>query len=1020
MTYDKVFSKKFNNPLILNIGKTLKENVFFEFNPEYSYKLRIRGEVNIPYEHRTESVYPVYFRKLEDSLIKTNEGYSLEFNEHNFAYERSCYYMLTDELDIDKEYELLVKAKANGIADNFKVTAEVYYGEKRTGYYYEKPDKTYTVNISDSADYTTFSKAIKFEKAVDFVMIKISAIGFNGTASVFTPKLVCGEKKYIEDFEFAPEKLGEQKWIGEGFSHTERPSFSVKVNGQEIFNGRKTDRLHRLSGVEFKIPDEIIKENNEIEITYLNDNKIAYSISELQLLTLPKKLEILGVQKYQNKNKPFGVFCHTENKSELIVNTDKDIEFIENIKVDDNYCVLTFIPKKVGTNKEITVSDGKNTRSVKVDIFEEKNDKVITGSGDFIYINQNFDDFCEYISWYVNENIGDMITLRSCYRWGATSELDQEFWVKAVKIIKGLGLYYVLMVDGRELNGVNANPTKKMLDSEYFLGEQTHERDGAFTYWTQDVDEYEAFFYHLLSRKLSRNGIYGKFSPVYDKNKNPRIYYAGDNVKDVKSAYEQLVDNLKKTTADGATRHTGVTPLFSAFFDAGYKWLGYESMYGNHEILFGALRGMSNSLKKDSFGAHLALQWSTAPCDDDGHVARYKLSLYESYMQGATDINTEEGLWNIENPFEGFDRYSYACTEHRKAQQEFNRFVKAHERKGKQVRKIAMMVGKYDGMDCFSTGRVYGQKRDFWEYSTPEESWDLLKVFYPQAKIGAIYHFVTKGGNADLREKDEKFLKAWPDLYGGNALDYQPLGYYSSTPYGVIDLISSDAKNLSDYSFIFLTGWNSCSEEQLKRLCDYMDKGGTLMLAKPHLYDSFDRKSVLTKKATVIKNKYLEKLLSYEKSGNLIYFDKDAYPIEFNEEYAEQLKKAGERFGSKILTNSDAVSFTEYERENGSKCFYLVNIRWWNKEPASIKLKLSSKEYNLTFNDNDIKLLGVSPDESTAVLVEGIDVDILSVDNDKAVLKGIGKAKVTVFNANRNTVSDTLITVCDKKIICFN
>ena len=199
------------------------------------------------------------------------------------------------------------------------------------------------------------TKAIKFEKAVDFVMIKISAIDFNGTASVFTPKLICSDNKYIDDFEFAPEKLGQQKWIGEGFSHTERPSFSVKVNGQEIFNGRKTDRLHRLAGVEFKIPYGVIKDKNDIEITYLSDNKVSYAISELQLLTLPNELEILGVQKYQNKNKAFGVFCHKENGTELIVNADKDIEFIENIKIDDNYCVLKFLAEAVGANKNINI-----------------------------------------------------------------------------------------------------------------------------------------------------------------------------------------------------------------------------------------------------------------------------------------------------------------------------------------------------------------------------------------------------------------------------------------------------------------------------------------------------------------------------------------------------------------------------------------------------------------------------------------------------------------------------------------
>ena len=250
----------------------------------------------------------------------------------------------------------------------------------------------------------------------------------------------------------------------------------------------------------------------------------------------------------------------------------------------------------------------------------KQKDDVITGSGDFIYINQNFEDFIEYIAWYVREDIGDMITLRSCYRWGGTSEADPEFWAKAVQILKDLGLYYALMIDGRELNGINANPTFEMLDSEYFLGEQTHEKDGSYTYWIQDLDDYEDFFNHLITRKMHRNGITGKFSPVYDKQDNSRWFYAGDNIENVKDAYEELVRNLKNTAIDGATRHTGVTPLFSAFFDAGYKWLGYESMYGGHEIIFGALRGLSNSKGIDCFGSHLALQWSTAPCDVMGHA----------------------------------------------------------------------------------------------------------------------------------------------------------------------------------------------------------------------------------------------------------------------------------------------------------------------------------------------------------------------------------------------------------------
>ena len=90
MSYEKVYEKKFNIPAILGAGERLKEKIDFNFNPRFSYKLRVRGEVNIPYETRTESIYPIYFRKLEDSLIKTNNEYTLEFNDINYAHERSA------------------------------------------------------------------------------------------------------------------------------------------------------------------------------------------------------------------------------------------------------------------------------------------------------------------------------------------------------------------------------------------------------------------------------------------------------------------------------------------------------------------------------------------------------------------------------------------------------------------------------------------------------------------------------------------------------------------------------------------------------------------------------------------------------------------------------------------------------------------------------------------------------------------------------------------------------------------
>lgn len=996
MCYQLVYDKAYKEVKTVTAGESLQETVTDCLDTRYRYKVRLRGEVGIPFNHRTEAIFPIYLRKIDDSLIKENEECILYFDESNYEYERSCYQMVRGDFAVDKPYTLSVSAKAKGIKGLFSVTAEVYYGENKTRYYYEKADETYILDLKDSADFSTFQKQIIFREHVDFIMLKISAIDFTGEAQVKAPVLTDGDKNYVAPYEYAPEKLGEQSWIGEGFSKSNRPVFTLFVNGKKVFEGRKFDRLHHFAGVEFILPEGVLKErDNEFLLTYGEKNRYAYLMKNFQLISLPKQTELLAVAPYQEKGKPFGVLCYFEKTCNIQVSTSENLRYLGGNKVDLGMQVLRFMPLAGGKNAYIEVSDGEITRRIYIkNISEKQEDNVKTGTGDFIYINQNTEDFYEYLAWYLNENIGDMLTLRSCYRWGATAEADTAFWGNAIASLKDLGIYYILMIDGRELNGVNANPPVELLEGEYFLGEQTHERDGAFTYWEQEVDEYGAFFYHLLSRKLKRNGIYGRYSPVYDKKGNSRIYYAGDNVTNVKEAYEELVKNLQRTAAEGATRHTGVTPLFDVFLKAGYKWIGYESMYGAHEVILGALRGMSEAVGQKSYGTHLALQWSTIPADDPKHFVRYRISLYMSYMHGVSQVNTEEGLWTIETPFADHDRFSYACKEHRKEQQRFNAFVKTHTRKGKQVRNIAMMVGQYDGMDCFSTGKVYGQAGESWKYAAPEKSWDLLQVFYPQAKLGAIYHFVAKDGAKNLKENERAYMEARVELKD-EAKTYQSLGYFSETPYGVIDLIAADTQNLNDYKAIFLTGWNTCSSQQLEHLYDFMENGGKLLLCKAHLYENVSREEVFEGKGKTVDSPLLSKVLAHD---NLEYFDCDGYPADFAREYSEKLKEIGEKFASPYIKDIKFVSFTEYRQENGSTVIYLIDINWWNEELASCTLTLQGEEYELSLTGNRMRTLYISPEGDKALLLECGETDAEWISNDEYRLIGNGEVDYTLLS----------------------
>jgi hypothetical protein len=184
-----------------------------------------------------------------------------------------------------------------------------------------------------------------------------------------------------------------------------------------------------------------------------------------------------------------------------------------------------------------------------------------------------------------------------------------------------------------------------------------------------------------------------------------------------------------------------------------------------------------------------------------------------------------------------------------------------------------------------------------------------------------------------------------------------------------------------------------------------MDKGGKVMLCKAHLSDSVSREEVLTGKANTMQGAIVDKFLSYK--DNLIYFDRDGFPIEFKEEYAKVLRDAGEKYGSKYIKNADHVSFTEYLRDNGAIDVYAVNIRWWSEEGATFSLKLNDCGYEVKLSDNMLKFMAISPDGKKVVFVEDYGQDVSEITNEYAVVKGFSKASVKVYAGG--TVKEVVI-----------
>jgi hypothetical protein len=141
----------------------------------------------------------------------------------------------------------------------------------------------------------------------------------------------------------------------------------------------------------------------------------------------------------------------------------------------------------------------------------------------------------------------------------------------------------------------------------------------------------------------------------------------------MKAGADHFVDMLKRTKCR-AKRHTGPATLFKYFYQAGYEWTGAELLYTPTELTASFLRG-ARDLYGGSVGAHLAIQWSTSPHDTEERYRRYLLSLFISYMQGIDEINTEEGLWHLEEYYSAHHRFSNACINHTAIQRDLNKFI---------------------------------------------------------------------------------------------------------------------------------------------------------------------------------------------------------------------------------------------------------------------------------------------------------------------------------------------------------
>lgn len=1018
-------------------------DIKFNENDGIQYDLRIIGEVDIDPEYRCEAKFPIYYRMINDCLIVCESGNYLAIPCNNETNERGFYHKFDANVQdcLDLKFGIEVRGSDLEFKEDsvIELTAEIYYKDNFKRNYYDPCDEFYRIDLIQNITnkYQLFFTDIPNNKNIEFIMLHFNVKKVKGLLYVKSPFISTMDFTRLTP-DFSPSCLEDERvdWIGDCISQKEWPEFEIKLNGEMVFCGKLFQPIYRWPASQVKIrKDNFIEGINKLTIKLIDSytNTLDFHLRNIEFVLHQRGFAVLAYPRYVDKDGEFSVLLNTPfTNNEIFITTEKNsIKIISDKhfypKTEINY--LRFRAEKIDTNVPILIKSGHHEKLIIIKrIVEKQGGIILTGTGDSVYINQNINDYNKFMIWYLNNQIGNFITFRPVYRWGGSYESCKLLWDSLIITCQDMDICYVHMVDGRELNGCNANPEKQWLESSRFLGNQCHEKDGSYYYWgSSSVSEAEKFYLMLFSRKMKWYGINPPKAPAY--NQSGITKYINPHVaSDMKSGAEYLISNFSEICGK-VDRHTGPSTLFKYFYKAGVEWLGAELMYGPIDVITASLRGSAKAYGEKSYGAHLAVQWSTTPHGTEERLRRYMIALFECFMNGYDQINTEEGLWRLEEMYADMERFSPECINHKKVQQYFYQFIQTHSRRGEQYIPISALHGKYDAWLCFTRPNAWMQSGDYWAFSEMESSWDLLKVFYPQSILDALY--IHNAPN-------------------------EPLGFYSKSLYGAIDILPVEAKQnvYGQYKFLFLLGYNSFDEILTRKLYDYVLNGGELLLGLSHLYKSYDRVQLLNNTSEIYFDENLKQLLgidsilSIKKSmigdqmietgecivttalelenqngiptvlqnsvgkGHITFINIAGFPSSKNtkEQYEKYLYKIAERikiseYETGWIHPQGYVNFTTYKNTN-SKIFYLLNINWWATENVteSAEFFWGTSNHLLQVHHNHLGILTVG--KNLAIYTNDKETDVIKINEymeySEILIQGQELTYVTIFLKNKD------------------
>ena len=276
---------------------------------------------------------------------------------------------------------------------------------------------------------------------------------------------------------------------------------------------------------------------------------------------------------------------------------------------------------------------------------------------------------------------------------------------------------------------------------------------------------------------------------------------------------------------------------------AGVDFIRSETMVPHTQHLLSQARPAAEVFKDGEWGVHIAIQHPCQPYSES-HLGQYYLSLFQPWMMGANMIYEEDCLFNMfKEERQAWD--DLLTKGKRDMTRQFFKFVKTHPRKGKVIRKIAFVEGRYaapfNGFICdseqtpdYSVWGMFGNNAPEWGHNQVEKCRQVLDVLMPGASTHPLRQDFTK----------RRF-------------------FFSGTPYGDFDEVPTEAAAdyLKQYSLLLHMGWNTMIGEDYDKLRKFVHNGGTLLIG-------------LTQFSTHVKRDFLADMqdLALWNNGNLSEF----------------------------------------------------------------------------------------------------------------------------------------------------